>query len=802
MKKNIQFVVIFLCTIFFNHIIADQPTQDDINQHHVICSYETQPTSQDTLDAWNEKAHTATYEIKQYFKNNHNATIDTNNLYPRHKDSVFFINFNYDHGSWTLYKPSCISHEDFIAQAKKIYERHNLDVVFAKESTIKILGTRTGFDGEYLTLHDFEKYRKQTDHELDNQIKNLQKKAVTENDFAAEIAQLKKIKNMNDFFFWHLQIPTTGLLSSKKYNSINDEYKPLAWNFLLWDVAPKKGRGAQVVIIDTGASAFNLKEQEFSDTYKKNVNIYASCDLQSYGYNLVSENGLDPIRQIAINFGHYCDHKKFDINELMQKLPNWIINYIKNGDKSQIEQYFTQHTKKTSLDASETKLNERGYRLLEDLLHGKYGIAPKDSKPFFTVINLEKPYSQNGLLETLSAPKIIGNKDTFAAGHGTFTQGIVHGQNYNNQGIIGLAPNAHVTMIKAFHDTGTTNKTTLNGALERAIALKSPIVSMSLKITDEIDEVQDATLKKLIDSIDYVVAASGNDGDDPKLYNKEAYPAKFDSVAFDVGAFQYDNGNYSICSFTQKETNVGPKFLAPGYDIFSSTLTPHQTADSMYAFMSGTSVAVPVVTGFLALALAEFQNDFSRQEILKVIYKFSIKLNSSWEKDTILGTIDMRSALLCLHALKSLKANLHKNPKLEYSFEKNFDNLVQAIYTINYYLPSCYQQKSDFSLTKDFAHYNKAIQFEPKKSDDTKINYFVPSKNKSAKSNLALAINFIVDTIISVIDTKKVIKAKRSNIDTNLQSSLQIILLTEPKKLFTDLSTDFQHRINVAIHKK
>lgn len=794
MNQKIKLMIWCVCVVLFNNFVMS----DDAYQSHVICSHTHKASSNNQLNEWNEQVHTATYTIKQYFKNNYTTAARNNNFYPRHADSVFFINFNYIHGSWTLYKPSYISYEDFVVQAKKIYAQHNLDVTFEKEASIKILALQTGFDGEYLTLQEFETYKKQSDSDLDDQIQELQKKALTESQVAADIAQLKKIKNMNDFFFWHLQIPTTGLLPSKEYSLIAEKYRPIAWNFLLWDLAPKKGKGAQVALIDTGVSAFNIKELAYSKEYKKNINIYTPCNLQSYGYNLVSENGLDPIRQIAINFGHYCDHKKFDMNELMKNLPKWIKLFIEKSDKFQIEQYFIKNAKKSYIDESGTKLNQQGCNALEDLLHGKYGITPKNSQPFFNVINLEKPYSQNTLLETLPAPKIIGNKDTFAAGHGTFTQGIVCGQSDNSQGIIGLAPHAHVTMIKAFHDTGTTNKTTLNAALERAITLKSSIVSMSLKITDSISDSQDATLKKLIDSIDYVVAASGNDGDDPQLFNKEAYPAKFESVAFDVGAFKYDDGNYSICSFTQKELNIGPKFLAPGYDIFSSTLTPDQTADSMYAFMSGTSVAVPIVTGFLALALAEFQDVFTREEILKVVYKFSIKLNKNWEKETILGTIDMRSSLLCLHALKALKIKLSKK-SYSYSFAQNFDNLIQAIYTINYYAPLCYEKKLGYSLTNDFAHYQKAVESKDILFDDENKFIFTIQKNKSSYTNLIAAINFITNAIISAINKNDISKIDKKNDMNDAQNLLQSILTNPSIHLFDHVPLEFQARINSVL---
>lgn len=810
MKKKLN--IILNCLLFFsfsNFILSacSAQHQDDVNQHLVICSYEQHPKNQETLDDWNEIAHIATYEIKQYIKNKYNEPIHENKYFSRHKDSVFFIHFDYDLGFWTLYKPSFINYDDFVAIAKKIYNKYELKIIFQKEESIKILSHYPGFDGEYISLQELEKYKNMTPQEFDRQIQILEKKSSKENNLSADIEKLKKIKKMSEFFFWHLQIPTTGLLPSDKFNNLDNQHKPLAWNFLLWDLAPKKGAGAKVAIIDTGISGFKLKDPKLSSEYKKNINIFTPCNLQNYGYNLVSENGLDPIRQIAINFGHYCDHKKFDMNHAMKELPKWIKDFIQNKNSFQLEQYFIKNSKITSLQEDGASLNERGKNLLNDLLYGRYGIAPKNEQPFFTVINLDHPYNQKTLLETLPAPKIIGNENAFAAGHGTFTQGIVHGNQYKNQGITGLAPHADVVMIKAFHDNGTTNKTTLNGALERAIALKSSIVSMSLKITDTISETQDALLKKLIDSIDYVVAASGNDGDDPMLHNKEAYPAKFSSVAFDVGAFKYDNGNYSVCSFTQKEPNIGPKFIAPGFDLFSSCTTPHQTDDSMYAFMAGTSVAVPVVTGFLALTLAEFQDVLSKEEILKVIYTFSIKLNNDddWQKGSILGTIDMRSALLCLHVLKSIKVQLHKQPELKYSYTENFDKLVQAIYTMNYYLPISYEKELGYSFTQDFAHYAMAAQTQKNSSIIKKINYWTPFKSKSTQSNIKSVINFMTGTILSAIisSTLPVTTSPKHTfkniIDEKLYKQLQEILSAQKYNLFEQLTEPFQNRIHDAI---
>ena len=133
--------------------------QDDINQHHVICSYESMPSTQNELNRLNELVHTATYEIKQYFKIHHAQSKHStkhSHHHPRHRDSVFFVHFDYKFGHWTLYKPSFVSYEDFVAQAQKIYAEHGVNVHFQKEETIHILQHEAGFDGQSLTLQELE----------------------------------------------------------------------------------------------------------------------------------------------------------------------------------------------------------------------------------------------------------------------------------------------------------------------------------------------------------------------------------------------------------------------------------------------------------------------------------------------------------------------------------------------------------------------------------------------------------------------------------------------------------------------
>ena len=780
-KKIYLYFILILC--HFISALADQ----EFN-HHVICSLKHHHKDSKHRKKCNDAIHKATYALNCACKKKYKQTIEVNQYYQHRRDTVFFIHFDHKFHTWTLYKPSFIPYKDFVKLAHIIYSQHGLQVKFSQDQKITTTAQDKMLSHAYLTLDQFEQYKDMSKDQFEEEIAAI-KSSHDDGDQAQEkIEQLKKIQKMQQFFFWHLQIPLVGLMPSRNFD-IDDAYKPLAWHFLLWDLAPKKGQGARVAIIDTGASAFNIAEKEFADMYKKNINIRVPNVLQDYGYNLVSQGGLDPIRQIAINFGNFCDHEKFNSDEIMEKLPECIIELIKNKTKSQFEQYFIKNAKKEYLKQSGDNLNQKGEDVLKNLLYGKYGVMPFEKNSFFNIVKLSEPYNEEVLLETLPAPKLQGNDDPIAAGHGTFTQGIVNAQINNNLGISGLAPQADVIMIKAFNDRGTTNKTTLNIGLQRAVSLQNSIVSMSLKITDEIDKVADAPLKELIDSIDYVVAASGNDGATEKLAYKEAYPAKFDSVAFDVGAFSYDQGEYSICKFTQKELLIGPKFAAPGFNIFSTGLTPDQTTDSMYLFMTGTSIAVPIITGFIALVHAEFQDVFTREQILKVIYKFSMKLNNDdiWQKYIKVGMPDMRSALLCLHVLKSLK-NYIQEHDLSYNFVHNFNNLVQAIYTINYHVPSWYEQQVNISCTQNFAGYSKAVQGQS--ASLTPIKFFTPH-------NLESCIDFIQTLILNAKTPKSAKSIKKSS--KTLDNELQKILYNKNLNLFAHLSVPAQNRINKAL---
>jgi hypothetical protein len=208
--------------------------------------------------------------------------------------------------------------------------------------------------------------------------------------------------------------------------------------------------------------------------------------------------------------------------------------------------------------------------------------------------------------------------------------------------------------------------------------------------------------------------------------------------------------------------------------------------------MTGTSIAVPVITGFMALVLAEFQDVFTRDQILKVVYTFSMKLSDDeiWTKYIKCGTPDMRSALLCLHVLEKLKSLLIDNKS--YAFDAHFDNLVQAIWIMNYQAPSQYEELFDAKFTSNFSQF--ADQAKKQDPEELQPTLFTPMT-----TDLAGCIDFISSSILHGIDSEKYDAPKKLSEQITSLESLQKILSTKKYNLFALQPKTTQARITSAL---
>ena len=111
-------------------------------------------------------------------------------------------------------------------------------------------------------------------------------------------------------------------------------------------------------------------------------------------------------------------------------------------------------------------------------------------------------------------------------------------------------------------------------------------------------------------------------------------------------------------------------------------------------------MAAPIMSGFLALMLAEFQDDFTKSELIKVCRASTIRMHndSDWKNKTTGGVLDMRTALFTLHVIKKIRIL-----KKGYSFDQLLKNVQTVLFsTIEKYSKKYLSGKSLKNSCMDF----------------------------------------------------------------------------------------------------
>jgi major intracellular serine protease len=188
-----------------------------------------------------------------------------------------------------------------------------------------------------------------------------------------------------------------------------------------------------------------------------------------------------------------------------------------------------------------------------------------------------------------------GNPDIYHDynGHGTHVAGIIAAR-ANEKGIIGVAPEAQLLILKVLNSKGTGNISSLAHAINYATnwegknGEKVSIINMSLGGTQD-DDMLRKTIKKAKQQGILLVGAAGNLGDNKRETSEVMFPSFYEEV-IQVGAI---NENFQISHFSNSNVNID--FVAPGDQIYSTY------KDKGYIVMSGTSMAAPHLSGALAL---------------------------------------------------------------------------------------------------------------------------------------------------------------------------------------------------------
>lgn len=239
-----------------------------------------------------------------------------------------------------------------------------------------------------------------------------------------------------------------------------------------------------------------------------------------------------------------------------------------------------------------------------------------------------------------SNERYYGNNDVTGpdAEHGTHVAGIIGAVRTNDLGIMGVANNVKIMVLRTVPDGDERDKDVAN-SIRYAVDNGAKVLNMSFGKAYSWDKkVVDEAVKYAVSKGVLLVHAAGNDGKNTE--REDNFPNRLytDSTGvtmgtaegwIEVGASSWKNDDELVASFS----NYGGKTVdvfAPGVKINSSM------PGSTYKENDGTSMAAPVVSGLAALIWSYYPHftavqikDIIMNSVEKVNFKIKIKEDGS-----------------------------------------------------------------------------------------------------------------------------------------------------------------------------
>lgn len=176
--------------------------------------------------------------------------------------------------------------------------------------------------------------------------------------------------------------------------------------------------------------------------------------------------------------------------------------------------------------------------------------------------------------------------------HGTHVAGTIAALNNSGVGVVGVNPNNKIKLhiVKVFGADGWAYSSSLSAAANKCKAAGANVVSMSLG-GPNYSSAENTTFNNLAKAGIMLIAAAGNDGDDPdpKKQTALSYPAGYSSV-ISIGAVD-ESKNWA--AFSQYNTKV--ELAGPGVNVLSTV--PMGQGSVSATSIAGTSYTVGDMTG-------------------------------------------------------------------------------------------------------------------------------------------------------------------------------------------------------------
>ena len=212
--------------------------------------------------------------------------------------------------------------------------------------------------------------------------------------------------------------------------------------------------------------------------------------------------------------------------------------------------------------------------------------------------------------------------------HGTHCAGLIAGVGNNGLGITGVAWSGAQIMALRFIDGQNGSLADAIQCIDYAIAKGAKVINASYGTTSRSDTgsiSESAAIYRAQQAGITIVAAAGNDGTNSDTtpffpasytdYIERSFPRRAYALnnIIAVGATDRNDNRAGFSNFGANSVDL----MAPGVEMWSTSISG--TSNSHYVSGQGSSFAAPIVSGALALLIAEYPNDTVSQRVNRVV---------------------------------------------------------------------------------------------------------------------------------------------------------------------------------------
>lgn len=477
--------------------------------------------------------------------------------------------------------------------------------------------------------------------------------------------------SVRDYFFWWRTLPTIGLEPHSEFSPVF--YPFLPHQFSLQELAPTQGASISIGLLDNGTAhaTFYAPDHKIylkAHPYLKDTSIESNACVGS----LYGDSSWADLQELILYYTDQSHHQQV-LQDLKVYKPELLT-----------EQYLTQYViaygkQNLKKDNQLTYAGTQAVARVRACLQKSIFVRLQEH-------NYHTPFHFFAVPEYVCAHRPVRYADQhwLHANHGTYCAGLIAGR--TDTKFFGIAPYAQIVSYKVMTSSTARYQDPLPlvHALEDAAARALPIVSVSYSMQSLSGYQQ--RLEKVFKQIPYACVAVGNK-QIPDMPN--ALTGLQGNIIL-VGSFgtQYNTHTktyaYPISSFNNRPINQNSLYIVlPGESLLSCCYTPCAAESrNFFVFMQGTSVATPLMAGFLSLLLATCSPALSYTQIRQLLVRALVRLHTdgAWRG---LETIDMRMALFMGHVMMACK-------KLDKNFQDRYEQYLDAtrsylLHTINTY---------------------------------------------------------------------------------------------------------------------